>query len=58
MLLLSHGEMLNLPREAFPTNGADIRLVHAAVVRAHVVGHAVLPLEALVTDGAFEGLLV
>ncbi len=51
-------ELLNIPREAFPTNRADIRLVHAAVVRAHMVGHAVLPLETLVTNGALVGLLV
>ncbi len=51
-------ELLNIPREAFPTNGADIWLVHTAVVRAHMIGHAVLPLETLVTYVALEGLLV
>lgn len=46
------------PGEAFPAHRADVGLVHAAVVGAGVVRHAVLPLEALVADGTLEGLLV
>lgn len=46
------------PGEAFATDGADVGLVHTTVVRAHMVGHAVLPLEALVADGTLERLLV
>lgn len=38
--------------------GADVGFLHAALVRAHVVAHAVLPLEALLADGAGERLLV
>lgn len=38
--------------------GADVGLLHATLVGAHVVTHAVLPLEALLTDGAGVGLLV
>lgn len=51
-------ELFHLPREALPTNRADVRLVHASVVRTDVIGHAVLPLEALMADGALERLLV
>lgn len=36
----------------------DVRLLHAALVRAHVVAHPVFPLEALLADGAGVGLLV
>jgi len=38
--------------------GADVGLLHAPLVGAHVVAHAVLPLEALLADGARERLLV
>lgn len=44
--------------EAFPTDGADVRLVYATVVRTNVVRHAVFSLEALLTDGALKRLLV
>lgn len=37
---------------------ADVGLLHPALVGAHVVAHAVLPFEALLADGAGEGLLV
>ncbi len=36
----------------------DVGLLHAALVRAHVMAHAVLALEALLADVAGEGLLV
>lgn len=32
--------------------------MHSAVVGANVVGHAVLPLEALLADGALKGFLI
>ena len=38
--------------------GADVGFFHSALVGAHVVAHAVLPLEALLADGTGEGLLV
>jgi len=38
--------------------GADVGLLHPALVGADVVGHAVLPLEALLADGTGVGLLV
>lgn len=38
--------------------GADVGLLHAALMGAHVVAHAVLPLEALLADGTGERLLV
>lgn len=37
---------------------ADVGFFHAALVRADVVAHAVLPLEALLADGTGERLLV
>lgn len=46
------------PGEGLATVGADVGLLHAALMGAHVVAHAVLPLEALLADGAGEGLLV
>lgn len=46
------------PGESFATVGADVGLFHATLVRAHVVAHAVLPLEALLADGTGERLLV
>lgn len=36
----------------------DVRLLNAALVRAHMVAHPVFPLEALLADGAGVGLLV
>lgn len=50
--------MRSLPGEAFPTHRTNVGLVDPPVVRADVVGHAVLPFEALLADGALEGLLV
>lgn len=44
--------------EALPTDGADVRLVNGPVMGTHMVGHAILPLEPLLTDGTLEGLLV
>ena len=38
--------------------GAHVRFFHTALVGAHMVAHAVLPLEALLADGAGERLLV
>lgn len=37
---------------------ADVGFLHAALVRADVVAHAILPLEALLADGAGVRLLV
>lgn len=50
-------------RESVPGEGlgavrTDVRLLHAALVRAHVVAHPVFPLEALLADGAGVRLLV
>ena len=47
-----------LPGEGLGAVGADVGLLHAPLVRADVVGHAVLPLEALLADGAGVRLLV
>lgn len=50
--------MAAVPGEALPADGADVGLVHAAIVRAYVVRHAVFPLESLLADRALERLLV
>ena len=47
-----------VPREGLGAVRTDVRFLHAALVRAHVVAHPVLPLEALLADGAGVGLLV
>lgn len=47
-----------LPGESLAAVRADVGFLHAPLVGAHVVAHAVLPLEALLADGAGEGLLV
>lgn len=44
--------------EGFAALWADVGLLHAALVGAHVVAHAVLPLETLLADGTGEGLFV
>lgn len=36
----------------------DVRFLHAALVRAHVIAHPVFPLETLLADGAGVRLLV
>lgn len=46
------------PGERLAAVGADVGLFHAALVGAHMVAHAVLPLEALLADGTGERLLV
>lgn len=46
------------PGEGLATVGADVGLLHAALMGAHVVAHAILPFEALLADGAGEGLLI
>lgn len=46
------------PGESLATVGADVGFFHTTLVGAHVVAHAVLPLEALLADGAGERLLV
>lgn len=46
------------PGEGLATVGADVGFLDAALVGAHVVAHAVLPLEALLADGTGERLLV
>lgn len=46
------------PGESLATVGADIGFFHTTLVGAHVVTHAVLPLEALLADGTGERLLV
>lgn len=46
------------PGESLATVGADVGFLHTALVGAHMVAHAVLPLEALLADGTRERLLV
>lgn len=46
------------PGESLATVGADVGLLHTTLVGAHVVAHAVLPLEALLADGTRKRLLV
>lgn len=46
------------PGESLGTLRTDVRFFHASLVGAHVVAHAVLPLEALLADGTGEWLLV
>lgn len=46
------------PGEGLATVGADVWFLDAALVGAHVVAHAVLPLEALLADGTGERLLI
>lgn len=46
------------PGERLAAVGAHIGLFHSTLVRAHMVAHAVLPLEALLADGTGERLLV
>lgn len=50
--------MFASPGESLATVGADVGFLHTALVGAHVVAHAVLPLEALLADGTGERLLV
>ena len=47
-----------LPGESLATVRADVGFFHTALVRAHMVAHAVLPLEALLADGTGERFLV
>lgn len=46
------------PGKGLGTLGADVGLFHATLVGAHMVAHAVFPLESLLADGAGERLLV
>lgn len=46
------------PGESLATVGADVGFFHATLVGAHMVAHAVLPLEALLADGTGERLLI
>lgn len=46
------------PGESLATVGADVGFFHTTLVGAHMVAHAVLPLEALLADGTGERLLV
>lgn len=48
----------SVPRESLGTVRTNVGFLHAALVRAHVITHAVFPLEALLADGAGVGLLV
>lgn len=48
----------HIPREALPTDRADVRLMNSTVVGADVVCHAILSLKPLMADGTLEGLLV
>lgn len=50
--------MALVPRKGLGAVRADVRLLHAALVRAHMVAHPVFPLEALLADGAGVRLLV
>lgn len=46
------------PRESFSTVRAHVGFLHASLVGSDVMAHAVLPLEALLADGAGKWLLV
>lgn len=46
------------PGECLGTVWTHVRFLHAALVRAHVVAHAIFPLKALLADGAGVGFLV
>lgn len=47
-----------VPREAFSTNTTGVRFRDATLVRPHMVGHAILSLEALIANRTFEGLFI
>lgn len=46
------------PGESLAAVGAHVGFFHTTLVGAHMVAHAVLPLEALLADGTGERLLV
>lgn len=46
------------PREAFSTNTTGVGFRDATFMRPHVVGHAILPLEALIANWTFKGFFV
>lgn len=46
------------PGKAFSTHRTYIGLVDTPIVRANMVGHAVLPFKALLADGTLKRLLV
>lgn len=46
------------PGECLATVGAHVGFFHTTLMGAHMVAHAVLPLEALLADGAGERLLI
>lgn len=50
--------MALVPRKGLGAVRADVRLLHAALVRAHMVAHPVFPLEALLADWAGVRLLI
>lgn len=50
--------MVPVPGEALSTDRADVGLVHAAIMGAYVVRHAVFSLEPLLTDRTLERLLI
>lgn len=58
MLFLVFKTLGVIPGKALPTDGADVGLVHAAIVRAYVIRHAVFPFESLLADRTLERLLV
>lgn len=51
-------KLRSLPGKAFPTHRTYVGLVDSPIMRANVVGHSVLPLKALLADGAFERLFI
>lgn len=46
------------PRKCLGAVWADIGLLYATLMRAHMVAHSVLPLKSLLAHGAREGLLI
>ena len=47
-----------VPREAFSTNTTGVWFRDATLVRPHVVGHAILSLEALIANWTFKGFFI
>lgn len=46
------------PGEGLATVGTDVRFLHPTLMGAHMVAHAVLPLETLLADWTRERLLI
>lgn len=56
--LSSPGIFYMVPRKAFSTNTTGVGFGDATLMRPHVIGHAVLPFETLITDWTLKRFLV